>query len=138
MSIIHRGAAVAALTASLFVAGCGMIGGANGSCTSADAQAVITDLVRKEVEKKALRDLRRDDGSSIASIANLRASLALIELAIEDVRTSERKKERSKRGRRKRRGAPSTSGSQGPLSMWMWVRGPRRPPLDTLDPCERD
>lgn len=88
MSIIHRGAAVAALTASLFVAGCGMIGGANGSCTSADAQAVITDVVRKEVEKKALRDLRRDDGSSIASIANLRASLALIELAIEDVRTS--------------------------------------------------
>lgn len=88
MSIIHRGAAIAALSASLFVAGCGMIGGANGSCTSADSEKVITDLVREEVEKRATRDLRQDDGRLIASVSNLRASLALIELAIEDVRTS--------------------------------------------------
>lgn len=64
-----------------------MAGAAGGSCTSDDAQAVITDLVREEVEKNAARDLRQGD-RPIASMANLRASLALIKLAIEDVRTS--------------------------------------------------
>lgn len=87
MPIIHRGAAAAGLLAGLLVSSCGMAGAAGGSCTSDDAQAVITDLVREEVEKNAARDLRQGD-RPIASMANLRASLALIKLAIEDVRTS--------------------------------------------------
>lgn len=69
------------------VSGCGLGGPAAGTCLSEDSQAVIIDLVREEVEKRAARDLR-DGDRQIASMANLRASLALIQLAIEDVRTS--------------------------------------------------
>lgn len=75
------------LAVSLMVSGCGLGGPAAGTCLSEDSQAVIIDLVREEVEKRAARDLR-DGDRQIASMANLRASLALIQLAIEDVRTS--------------------------------------------------
>lgn len=87
MSYSQTGAILIALFASLLVAGCDVGGGAKVGCTSDASKAVILDLVRQEVERKASRELRQSD-RQLASPANLRASLALIQFVIDDIRTS--------------------------------------------------
>ena len=89
MTSMTRVGAFAAVAASLLLAGCGVgpLSGASG-CLDPDGQAVAVSIIREEVEKRAAAELRDSDGRMMTSLANLRASLALIGLTVEDVRTT--------------------------------------------------
>lgn len=89
MISMTRMGALAAVATSLLLSSCGAgaLGGPAG-CLDPDGQAVAVSIIREEVEKRAAIELRDTDGRMMTSMANLRASLALIGLTVEDVRTT--------------------------------------------------
>lgn len=70
---------------------------ADAGCTSPSAQAVIADLIRDQLEKGAVLDLRDEDGTLLASRSSIRAAVAQISVTLNDIRTSREDPDSTKR-----------------------------------------
>jgi uncharacterized protein YecT (DUF1311 family) len=78
----------------LMTAGCGQKAV---DCGSADARDAMDSLVRGEIEKSAIARTTRTDGTRIASDAKVRATVALLKIVFEDIRTTKKDPDSTKR-----------------------------------------
>ncbi|MGA0601559.1 lysozyme inhibitor LprI family protein [Caulobacter sp. KR2-114] len=58
------------------------------TCTSPGAISVTQGLISQEVEKAAINGVKRPDGSYAVSPANVRATVALLKITIDQIRTT--------------------------------------------------
>lgn len=78
-----------AVAASLFLGSCGALEDKS-SCTSADAQAVVSNIVSTQIEKSVLAQLGDVGGevSNAPTASKVRATVALLKVVLEDIRTT--------------------------------------------------
>jgi uncharacterized protein YecT (DUF1311 family) len=76
------------------LSGCGV---AATDCASQASKDVITSIVREQVEKAAEADLAAEDGTKLASASKIRATVAELKVAIDDIRTTKKDPDSTKR-----------------------------------------
>lgn len=77
---------IAALSVGL--SSCNSLGSKEAECAGEDATAVVASIVSEQILKAAQQQAVWSDGGSMASESKIRATVALIKTAIEDVRTT--------------------------------------------------
>jgi uncharacterized protein YecT (DUF1311 family) len=82
-------AAIAAL-----LSGCGVAGA---DCASEASQQVILSILREQVGKAAEADLEAEDGTRLAGSSRIGATVAELEMTIEDIRTTKKDPDSTKR-----------------------------------------
>lgn len=82
----------AALAALL--SGCGVTGA---DCASEASKEVIISILREQVGKAAESDLQAEDGTRLAGSSKIRATVAELKVLIEDVRTTKKDPDSTKR-----------------------------------------
>lgn len=82
-------AAIAAL-----LSGCGVAGA---DCASEASQEVILSILREQVGKAAEADLEAEDGTRLAGSSRIRATVAELEMTLEDIRTTKKDPDSTKR-----------------------------------------
>lgn len=82
-------AAIAAL-----LSGCGVAGA---DCASEASQEVILSILREQVGKAAEADLEAEDGTRLAGSSRIGATVAELEMTIEDIRTTKKDPDSTKR-----------------------------------------
>lgn len=83
-----------ALALGALLSGCGV---AATDCASESSREVITSIVREQVEKAAEADLASEDGGMLAGAAKIRATVAELKVLIEDIRTTKKDPDSTKR-----------------------------------------
>jgi len=82
-------AMVAAALAMVALAACSKIASpTETTCSSPDAVSVTQSLISQEVEKAATNGVKRPDGSYAVSPSNVRATVALLKISIDQIRTT--------------------------------------------------
>ena len=82
------------LALGALLSGCGV---AATDCASESSREVITSIVREQVEKAAEADLSSEDGTKLAGAAKIRATVAELKVLIEDIRTTKKDPDSTKR-----------------------------------------
>ena len=82
------------LALGALLSGCGA---AATDCASESSREVITSIVREQVEKAAEAELSNEDGSKLAGAAKIRATVAELKVLIEDIRTTKKDPDSTKR-----------------------------------------
>ncbi|MFM1959597.1 MAG: hypothetical protein RL588_1114 [Pseudomonadota bacterium] len=82
------------LAMGALLSGCGV---AATDCASQASKDVITSIVREQVEKAAEADLAAEDGTKLASASKIRATVAELKVAIDDIRTTKKDPDSTKR-----------------------------------------
>ncbi|MCA6299739.1 MAG: DUF1311 domain-containing protein [Phenylobacterium sp.] len=82
-------AAIAAL-----LSGCGVAGA---DCASEASQQVILSILREQVGKAAEADLEAEDGTRLAGSSRIGATVAELEMTLEDIRTTKKDPDSTKR-----------------------------------------
>ena len=72
----------------LSIVSCGALPNKTATCASPAGQDVILGIVKEQIEKIASRTVEGDNGVSLVTTGNLRASISSIVFTIDDVRTS--------------------------------------------------
>ena len=83
-----RFAVVTTALAGFLLTGCDAMSNNAVGCLSPDGQNVVMTIARDSIEKAANRTVEGNDGQSMVTVGNLRASIASIVFTIENVRTS--------------------------------------------------
>lgn len=66
-------------------------------CTAASAQSPVVDIVKEQLERSVGKSMRQGKGGHIASLSKIRAAIAQLTFAIEDIRTSKEDPNSTKR-----------------------------------------
>jgi uncharacterized protein YecT (DUF1311 family) len=82
------------LALGALLSGCGV---AATDCASDSSREVITSIVREQVEKAAEAELSGEDGTKLAGAAKIRATVAELKVLIEDIRTTKKDPDSTKR-----------------------------------------
>jgi uncharacterized protein YecT (DUF1311 family) len=82
------------LAIGALLSGCGA---AATDCASQASRDVITSIVREQVEKAAEAELAAEDGTKLASASKIRATVAELKVLIEDIRTTKKDPDSTKR-----------------------------------------
>ncbi|AWM77169.1 lysozyme inhibitor LprI family protein [Phenylobacterium parvum] len=82
------------LAIGALLSGCGA---AATDCASQASRDVITSIVREQVEKAAEAGLAAEDGTKLASASKIRATVAELKVLIEDIRTTKKDPDSTKR-----------------------------------------
>jgi uncharacterized protein YecT (DUF1311 family) len=82
------------LAIGALLSGCGA---AATDCASQASRDVITSIVREQVEKAAEAELAAEDGTKLASASKVRATVAELKVLIEDIRTTKKDPDSTKR-----------------------------------------
>jgi len=82
------------LAIGALLSGCGA---AATDCASQASRDVITSIVREQVERAAEAELAAEDGTKLASASKIRATVAELKVLIEDIRTTKKDPDSTKR-----------------------------------------
>ncbi len=66
-------------------------------CTAASAQEPVVGIVKEQLERAVSAAVRKDDGARAVSLSKIRAAIAQLVIAIEDIRTSKEDPNSTKR-----------------------------------------
>jgi uncharacterized protein YecT (DUF1311 family) len=82
------------LAIGALLSGCGV---AATDCASEASRDVVISIVREQVEKAAEAELAAEDGTKLASASKIRATVAELKVLIEDIRTTKKDPDSTKR-----------------------------------------
>ena len=85
---------IPAAAVAVLLSGCGVTGA---DCASGASREVIISILREQVEKAAESDLQAEDGTRLAGSAKIRATVAELKVFIEDIRTTKKDPDSTKR-----------------------------------------
>ena len=82
------------LALGALLSGCGV---AATDCASGSSRDVITSIIREQVEKAAEAELAAEDGTRMSAASKIRATVAELKVVIEDIRTTKKDPDSTKR-----------------------------------------
>jgi len=85
---VWRRFAAVVLMCAIGLGGCGRLAGVTTTCSSDNSTSVTRNLITNTVEKAAIADAKRDDGTYAVSESSIRAAIALLKVSIDDIRTT--------------------------------------------------
>lgn len=91
---MKKSALVSIAALGVALSGCGVTGT---DCASEASRDVVTSIFREQVEKAAEADLQNSDGQPLVASAKIRATVAELKVLIEDVRTTKKDPDSTKR-----------------------------------------
>ena len=86
-SKVFRPLCLTALCSAIGLAGCGHGGLGGTTCSSDDAMAATGKLIKTQVEADAIAKVKQDDGSYTVPASSIRASVALLKVTLDEIRT---------------------------------------------------
>lgn len=85
---------ISAAALAALLSGCGVAGA---DCASEASQEVILSILREQVGKAAEADLEAEDGTRLAGSSRIGATVAELEMTLEDIRTTKKDPDSTKR-----------------------------------------